>query len=198
MFIKFKDGLRTSSMPRKLGVWVYSDGKTPWLRATIVDGSGERKTINLTSGNISWHGWKYLDATIDSNWKLPLKLEQIYAVEIDKAHQGNLNYNGIFYIDQLRFVYIEDEDLSGPTFSNIHPERNLVYKDSFTFYATVTDNMSGVDPNSIIVKVNNEIVNHFFCEVLNKMSYSFDHVEQGSYHLIVEARILRATNLFRI
>ena len=125
---------------------------------------------------------------IDSNWKLPLKLKQIYAVEIDKAHQGNLNYGGIFYIDQLRFVYIEDEDLSGPTFSNIQPDRNLVYKDSFTFYATVTDNMSGVDPNSIVVKVNNEIVNHFFCEELNKISYSFDHVEQGSYHLIVEAK----------
>ncbi len=188
MFIKFTDNLSTSIMPRKLGMWVYADGEIPWLRASIVDGLGERKTVNLTDGNMRWSGWKYLDAAIDKNWKLPLQLDYIYAVEIDKAYQGDSSYNGLFYINQLRFVYIDDEDLSGPTFSKIYPERDLVHKDTFTFYATVTDDMSGVDPTSIIVKVNNNKVNHHFCEELNRISYSFDQVEQGKYHVNVEVK----------
>ncbi|MEK5069452.1 metallophosphoesterase family protein [Sporosarcina sp. FSL K6-1508] len=188
MFIKFKDNLSTDVMPRKLGIWVYSDGKTPWLRASILDGFDGRKTVNLTAGNINWQGWKYLDAPLDKNWKLPLRLEHIYAVEIDKAYQGDSSYNGIFYIDHLRFVYIDDEDLSGPTFSNIYPKKDLVYKDSFTFHATATDDMSGVDPNSVIVKVNNNKVKHFFCEKLNKISYSFNNVEEGTYHIVVKAK----------
>ena len=188
MFIKFKDLLSTKRMPRKLGVWVYGDGKIPWLRASILDGLGESKTVNLTVGNGSWFGWKYLDASIDENWTLPLQLQHIYAVEIDKAHQGNPNYCGVFFLDHLRFVYIDDEDLSGPTFSNTYPDKDLIYTDTFTFHTIVTDDMSGVDPTSILVKVNNNKVKHFFCEKNNKISYSFNHVEQGIYLVTVEAK----------
>lgn len=190
MFIKFKDNLSTDRIPCKLGLYVYADGEIPWLRASILDGFGDRKTVNLTDGNMSWSGWRYVDAEVDGNWKLPLKLEHIYAVEINKAYQGDSSVNGLFYIDRLRFVYIDDEDLSGPIFSEIYPERDCVYKDYFTFYATITDEMSGVDPNSICLTVNHNKVNHIFCEELNRISYSFVQVEQGVYYIEIEAKDL--------
>src|SRR5699024_12492466 len=92
-------------MPGKLALWVYGDGKSPWLRATLLDGEGSRKTVNLTEGNIDWIGWKYVDVDIDKCWKLQLTLEKIYAVEIDKTIlRHTVNLDAIF-LDNFQFDY---------------------------------------------------------------------------------------------
>src|SRR5699024_10857790 len=104
MYIIFKENLTAVERPFKLGLWVYGDGKSPWLRATLIDGLNDRKTVNLTDGNIDWIGWKYLDVAIDSGWHLPIKLEQIYAVEVDKAYRGRSTCKGVIYVDHIRFV----------------------------------------------------------------------------------------------
>lgn len=188
MYITFKDDLRTDVMPCKFGVWVYGDGKSPWLRAVFEDGGGGEKIVNLTSDNINWHGWKHLEVAIDSNWKLPLKLKKIYAVETNKTHQSNPNYCGDIYMDRLRFIYVDHEDLVGPMFSNTFPDQSTVYKDTFMFSTIVTDKMSGVDPKSIKVKINNEKVRYQFCEKEGKISYQFSDREPGTYHILVEAK----------
>lgn len=188
MIIKFKEDLGTDILPCRFGLWVYGDGKSPWLRAIFVDGEGERKTVNLTPENIDWHGWKYLDVPIDSNWRLPLRLDQIYAVETNKIFQADPNCCGVIYFDRLRFVYVDDEDLTGPRFSDISPKSDVVYKDTFTFYTTVTDEMSGVDPKSIVLKINNKRTIHHFCEKSSQISYQFNQVEQGIYHITIDAK----------
>src|SRR5699024_3003000 len=48
MPIKFNSLLQTDDMPVKVGLWIYGQGEVPWLRMTMLDGHGERKTINLT------------------------------------------------------------------------------------------------------------------------------------------------------
>ncbi|QGM29716.1 hypothetical protein GI482_04695 [Bacillus sp. N3536] len=188
MYIKFKKELLTEQRPKKIAMWVHSDGKTPWLRATIIDGDNERKVVNLTDGNISWRGWKYLDAEIEQNWKLPLRLEQIYAVETNMIYQKDSSINGKFYLDQILFVYVDDQDLSGPVFSDILPEKEKVYSNSFVFSAVVSDFMSGVDLNSIIMKVNNELVIHSIQK--NKISYHLQDLPEGNYTISVHAKDL--------
>lgn len=100
---EIKDSQYTSLIrPKKLGVWVYGDGKAPWLRAIIKDGNGNYHTINLAS-RIDWIGWKYVSADIPANIPLPLTLDYYYMVETDKSK----NLQGTVYFDDLRFIYLE-------------------------------------------------------------------------------------------
>ncbi|GIN69999.1 hypothetical protein J14TS2_04740 [Bacillus sp. J14TS2] len=187
MYIRFKESLITERKSEKLSVWVYGDGYSPWLRATLLDGNGERKWLNLTNGNIDWTGWKYVDAAIDPQWAFPLRLEQIYAVELNKELQGQKEYTGYLYLDHIRFVYDDSEDLVGPEFYDIHPSSPVIYKDRFTFSTKVVDLQTGVDPNSIRMNVNGERVDAIYDRNNQYIEYSFQEVEKGDYHIHVEA-----------
>lgn len=187
MYIQFKENLQTDSMPVKLAMWVYGDGKSPWLRATLLDGEGSRKIVNLTEGNSDWVGWKYVDAEIDKNWKLPLRLEKIYAVETDKTRQGNPDVQGDIYFDLIQFIYKDDVDFKGPEFTEIYPKESVIYKNSFTFSARVFDDMSGVDSGSIRVKVNGQLIKHSYSEKTGLIHYEVADLSEGDVQLEVEA-----------
>ena len=188
MYIDFKENLTVSMRPLKLGVWVYGDGKVPWLRATFRDGVDDRKTVNLTEGSINWTGWKYVDGCIDDTWQMPIRLEQIYAVEVDKTYREDAEYGGVIYFDDIRFVYVDDEDLKGPVFSDIQPEQDVVYTNTFSISAKVMDDMTGVDPSTICVLVNGEEMEHDFCQESQMMVCHFRDVAEGVYHLSMTAR----------
>ncbi|NME06137.1 metallophosphoesterase [Psychrobacillus sp. BL-248-WT-3] len=188
MYIKFKKKLVTQQMPKKLAVWVHSDGKTPWLRATIIDGDNERKIINLTNQNISWNGWKYLDVELEQNWKLPLRLEQIYAVETNLVNQKDSSINGKFYLDHITFVYVDDQDLTGPIFSDILPQKEKIYRNSFVFSAVVSDDMSGVDFDSLIMKINNKLV--VPSVRANKIYYHVKELQEGNCKVSIQVKDL--------
>lgn len=188
MPVKFNEKLSTLIMPKKIAIWIYADGKVPWLRATIIDGLDERKTVNLTDESLEWQGWKYLEGSINSSWGLPLRVEQIYAVETDKQYQGIAEYRGFMFFDHLQFVYRDDEDLIGPVFSNTYPKKTHVYQDIFNFHTMLTDEVSGVDPNSIVMKVNNKKVNFYYCHEKNQVRYLFRNVKEGVYQLEIQAR----------
>lgn len=188
MYIRFKESLITERKPEKLGVWVYGDGHSPWLRATLLDGNGERKWLDLTNGNINWKGWKYVDAAIDPQWASPLRLEQIYAVELNKELQGQKEYTGCLYLDQIRFVYDDSEDLTGPEFYDVYPSSPVIYKDHFTFSAKVVDTQTGVDPNSIQMNVNGEQVDVTYDANNQQIKSFFEMLGTGYYHVYVEAK----------
>jgi predicted phosphodiesterase len=188
MYILFNEKLITKRLPKKLSMWIFGDGKSPWLRATIFDGAGEKKTVNLTENNIDWIGWRYIDVPIDSSWQLPIRLHQIYAVETDKRYQGCGDYKGSFYIDYLRFVYIDNEDWSGPVFSELRPTTDTVFNNKFLFSVKITDEKSGVNPSSIIMKVNNNKVNHHYYAKTGCITYWFCNKREGTYKIEVSAR----------
>lgn len=98
-----KDSRYTSLIrPQKLGMWVYGDGKAPWLRAIIKDGNGNAYTINLAS-RINWVGWRYISADIPADIPTPITLDYFYMVETDKSK----NLRGTVYFDDVRFIYLE-------------------------------------------------------------------------------------------
>lgn len=86
--------------PQKIGMWVYGDGRAPWLRAVLKDGNGNQVTVNLAS-SINWVGWKYIEAPIPQGLTPPISLDYIYMVEINK----NKNIKGTVYFDDVRFKY---------------------------------------------------------------------------------------------
>ncbi len=86
--------------PKKLGMWVYGDGKAPWLRAMIKDGQQNAHTLNLAS-RIDWIGWKYVTVDIPADIPMPITLDYFYMVETDKSK----NWSGAVYFDDVRFLY---------------------------------------------------------------------------------------------
>src|SRR5699024_8616918 len=158
------------------------------LRATLIDGEGSRKIMNLTEGPLHWEGWKYVDAAIDDNWPLPITLEKIYAVETDKSLQGRTDVQGDIYFNTIQFVYQEDFDLKGPEFKQVHPMGPTIYTDSFVFSAQVYDDQTGVDPDSIQVKVNDELVPHVYTKKSGLIKYSVDKIGEGTVQLNMTAK----------
>lgn len=105
--IRMKPDVDTSSYttnirPKKLGMWVYGDGKAPWLRAVLKDGNQNSHTVNLAS-RINWTGWNYVSVDIPDNIPMPITLNYFYMVETDKSR----NSNGTVYFDDIRFIYNE-------------------------------------------------------------------------------------------
>ena len=93
-------GYTSKIRPEKMGVWVYGDGKAPWLRAIIKDGNDKAHTINLAS-RIDWIGWKYVSVDIPADILGPVTLDYFYMVETDKSKDSK----GTVYFDDVRFIY---------------------------------------------------------------------------------------------
>lgn len=92
-------------LPKQVGLWVYGDASNHWLRGMIIDGNGEKHTIDFTQqGKLNWTGWKYVTATVPQTIALPVKFDRIYVTEPNAANQNK----GVLYLDQLQAVYKDD------------------------------------------------------------------------------------------
>jgi len=91
-----------TSRPDHLGLYVYGDGNSHWLRTQLIDGKGKSYTIDFTKDKgLTWKGWKLVQADIPQNLPLPIKIKQIYVAE---PHQ-ELKNKGTLYFDQLQVFY---------------------------------------------------------------------------------------------
>lgn len=178
---------KTDIYPKKFGIWVYGDGKAPWLRAIFVDGNNTNKTIDLTSDadDINWVGWKYIEVKIPQGWELPIRLNYLYSVETNK---GKDPYSGSIYFDDMKFIYTDEVmDYNGPEFNNITPSSNTVYGSTLDFSTVITDKLSGVNKNKITVKVNDANQAYTFDENTGLLSFKLDNLTEGDYNVFVEA-----------
>lgn len=178
---------KTEVYPKKFGLWVYGDGKAPWLRAIFKDGSGTNKTIDLTSDHddVNWVGWKYIEVDIPQGWELPIRLNYLYSVETDKAKP---TYSGTIYFDDLKFLYTDEAtDFSGPEFTGITPSANNLYSSTLDFSAVITDKLSGVDADRITVKVNGVNQNYTFDPNTGRLGFKLENLSEGDYNVFVEA-----------
>lgn len=180
-----KNNYVTNIRPKKFGMWVYGDGHAPWLRVILIDGNGQKRTYDLAS-RINWTGWKYVDVSIPQDVPLPLSLYYIYMVETDKS----LHYKGTVYFDDIRFVYTDDEDLQGPTFSNPSPSNNIVYSKDVELSVNISDDKSGVDKNSINAKLDGNIVNVNYDETTGKAVYFAKDLSEGKHTFEVDVKDL--------
>ena len=146
---RHRPGIKIEQRPKKIGVWVYGDGRRHWLRGLYTDGKGLAKDIDFTieseppaltsdecdsrDHGINWTGWKYVEAPIPADAALPLTWERLYVAENSDACD---DASSIFF-DDLRAVYT-DEDLVGPEISEAFP-RGRVYTQRPEIGALVKD-----------------------------------------------------------
>lgn len=91
-----------SPRPNHLGVWVYGDSASHWLRGTVIDGSGTERTIDFTEENgLNWNGWKYVKASIPTSFGSSIKLNKIYLAEPQTSKKNK----GSIYLDRLVAEY---------------------------------------------------------------------------------------------
>lgn len=121
-YLNFRDpggaaGRTLQGAPKKLGVWVYGDGNSHWLRAQLQDAAGTKSTVDFTaSGGLSWTGWKFVTVSIPANLPSPLKLNQIYVVETKDTNKNS----GALHFDNLQTFYT-DSDVYGLELAGLTP-----------------------------------------------------------------------------
>ena len=81
---------------QRIGVWVNGDGKGARLRGTLLDAAGVATTVDLAK-KVDWTGWRYVEAPIPPELTGSLRLQRLYAVETEGAHQ----YAGRLVFDDL-------------------------------------------------------------------------------------------------
>ncbi len=174
------ESFMTTLMPKKLGMWVYGDGKAPWLRAVLTDGEGNDRTLDLAT-RIDWIGWKYIDVDIPSDVPLPISLNYIYMVETNK----NLHYKGTVYFDDIRFAYSDNEDLKGPEISSFQPS-TTVYKRDVQISLLIKDLQTGVDKRTIKTKLDGKVIATIFDEKSGKLTYNAKGLAEGNHTFELE------------
>jgi exopolysaccharide biosynthesis protein/predicted phosphodiesterase len=175
---------KTDIRPKKFGVWVYGDGKAPWARL-IFKANNVNKTLDLAP-KVDWIGWKYLEAELPQDWALPIVFNYLYFVETNKNIP---DYSGTVFLDQMRFIYSsETEDFNGPEFKEVTPSGNMVYENKITFSSLLIDQESGVDADSIEVKLNGEKIPHIYQADTGRVEASAENLSEGIYHLTASAR----------
>lgn len=122
-YVAAKHPIPLANRPVAIGMWVYGDGASHWLRGTIIDANGTNHTINFTEeGKLDWTGWKFVTAEIPANIAYPIKLDRIYVAEAVAEKQGK----GTLYFDKLQALYSFDH--KEPLFTDI-TEKHWAYPD---------------------------------------------------------------------
>lgn len=153
-------GILVEGKPIRIALWVYGDANNHWLRLGIKDKYGQAISLNLTErGALDWEDWKYIVAEIPEHIAYPVTVCHISLVEYNDANKNK----GAIFFDQLRAEYMDhQEDVSGPIFSDFSPAPGQLVHGSthwgVTVSARVADEDSGVDPASITMWVNGNIV----------------------------------------
>jgi hypothetical protein len=101
------EGIKLEDKPLAIGMWVYGDNKTHWLRTRITDAYGTLVKIDFEE-EVNWTGWKWVEAKIPEGIAYPITLKNIYLAEINETKKDS----GTIYIDNLRIMYEpKDKDL---------------------------------------------------------------------------------------
>ena len=133
VYLDAKTPVNLGGVPFKLGMRLFGDGNLQWVRGKVIDGNGTEHTVNFTEEKgLTWNGWKYVTADINSSWKAPIKLKQIYLAQ----PYEELKTSGTVYVDEIQAVY-----------SSSHKEP--MFKDTGLNYWAETEVSSLVDKGII-------------------------------------------------
>lgn len=157
-YINFKDTLKLDDVPDKIALSVFGNyGNNHWLRAKVRDGSGTSHTVDFQQ-NVSWEGWKTVEATLPKNMPSPVTIERIYLVETDST----LKDSGAIVIDNLSGVF-------QPTYTGEVPKNvnKLTHLEDFMLFGqanyTITKDSFSIEKlteeivdDAVVLKINNK------------------------------------------
>lgn len=103
----------------KISLDVYGNRSGQWLRAMVLDASGEIHRVTLAD-KIDWEGWKSITVKLPDEISTPAKLTKIYIVQPDISVKSK----GVLYFDNLEISYSAqqtEENNNGETNGNENP-----------------------------------------------------------------------------
>ncbi|GIN69956.1 hypothetical protein J14TS2_04310 [Bacillus sp. J14TS2] len=177
-------GLEIEGEPYRVGLWVYGDSNCHWLRLGIADANGESRSLSFTEpGGLDWTGWKYVYADIGENTAFPITVRYVFITETNDANKNA----GVLYFDHLRAEYVKvEEDLEGPMYSHPTPAPNQTVKDDHPLVSLILkDEESGVDPSSIQVWINEQLVDHIYNPATGQVSVQLSPSKKKVTHQVV-------------
>lgn len=140
-FVEFGEdgeGIRLEDEPKGIGMWVYGDGKSHWLRTRITDANGAQTKLTFAD-EVDWTGWKWVTAKIPEGIQYPITLKNIYLAEINETMQDT----GSIYFDNLRIMYEpndKDFNLTDSLFTDPLKAEDIT---NFTEKLTISSEKSG-------------------------------------------------------
>ena len=99
-FGKNSEGLVIKGKPQAIGMWVYGDESTHWLRTRVKDAKGTIHKIDFAE-EVDWNGWKWVTAKLPSDIAYPVTVQSVYIAEINETKKDT----GAIYIDNLRALF---------------------------------------------------------------------------------------------
>lgn len=209
---------RAKAQPKKFGLWIYSgdenndgvsDNYNCMMTAqfyandgTWVDEEGEThyegadggkilsKSIKITPDeHMDWIGWKYFEFEVPEDWPMPITFNYLWMSNIYKGADQE-NYSTKVMLDDLKWIYTDEEqDLTGPAFSNTTPTAGGLFENQLHF-STVISDPSGVKPETITVTINDTPVEDFtFEETTGKLSFTVENLQdKENYRVVVKAK----------
>lgn len=187
------EGWELRGQPTRIGCWARTPSAGHWLRATITDGEGTSKPLDLSPRRGIRPGeWTYVYADLPRALKRPLAVSQLYMVETETSRK----HSGVLELRDLCAEYEErHEDWSGPVWENMLPEAEVACRqDHLDISARVMDHESGVDPGSIQVWLDGNRLSHRFDQETGRVLAKVAHLEEG-IHEVVAAASDQAGNL---
>ncbi|MCG7405976.1 metallophosphoesterase [Paenibacillus sp. ACRRX] len=175
-----------NSCASAIGCWIHAEPCGHWLRVAIVDGDGTERSLDLTSPKgMNWHGWRCVTADLPLALEEPAYVRHIYIVETDMADK-NVGYVDIR--DLFSISGHESEDLRGPEWSDYDPKPGTtVYASALVVSLRVLDHQSGVQPESIEMRINNQWLDHHYDGVTGLAHAPVAALVSGEYHILVQA-----------
>lgn len=178
-------GRKLIETPYRLSLWVHSDMNNHSLVLRLLDRNGTKHILPFTeSGGMDWLGWKYVYVSISPDLGPELTITSIAIVKA----KSPVKYNGSIFFDHFKAEYVHTfEDVTGPELHILHPKKGFKYDEKTQIVATIIDEESGVDVNSIRLYINNVQVNHSFDQSNNKLTYITEMLPKGENEIIIVA-----------
>ncbi|GII57426.1 hypothetical protein Pth03_58150 [Planotetraspora thailandica] len=81
---------------KRLGLWVYGDGKRHWLRATLRS-QGTTNVPFTFASVVDWTGWKWVEGALPAGFSEPITLTNVYIVETSDLAKdaGQLKFDAL-------------------------------------------------------------------------------------------------------
>lgn len=140
-FGKNEEGLTIKDRPKAIGMWVYGDNSTHWLRARVQDATGKVHKIDFAE-EVDWEGWKWVIAKLPSDIAYPVKVKNVYIAEINETKKDT----GEIYIDTLRALY-------EPNDKNLNLREESVFYDELKIKKPIDDYAHKLSVESGIVNI---------------------------------------------
>lgn len=166
--------------PKKISVWIYSEGTNAKVYVNLVDNNDNVYKIPFNT-KLQNGKWTFLTADIPEV-SLPLTFMNLSFVEDDKSLTGL----STIYLDDLKFVYNESNDYTPPKVIEFKPK--TMYTTNGRLTLRVNDDISGIDPNSINIKIDGKAYRGIYDEIYKEIYVDFIGLAEGNHILNVQLK----------